>query len=148
MQRVTNLPPPKHTIKRPNGQVPLPSGEARLRILRALLSDRLDPEAERRLPEVAGPRTEAYSGSDIYLLAKEAAMRPLRRLMGELEKEKVTAAAVPVRTSSSTANIRQFGRRFSLTLRCLWLFFLLFFASFPVLSLECDVCYVTKFGYE
>lgn len=32
-----------------------------------------------------GPFDRRYSGSDIYLLAKESAMRPLRRLMGRLE---------------------------------------------------------------
>ena len=45
--------------------------------------------ASRRSPEVAlqqvADSTEGYSGSDVFLVAKEAAMRPLRRLMARLE---------------------------------------------------------------
>lgn len=32
-------------------------------------------------------KTEGFSGSDIRLLCKEAAMQPLRRLMAELDKK-------------------------------------------------------------
>lgn len=32
-------------------------------------------------------KTEGFSGSDIRLLCKEAAMQPLRRLMAELEEK-------------------------------------------------------------
>ena len=61
--------------------VPLPSEEGRAAMLRGLLGDRVASEGD--LERVAR-ETEGFSGSDIHLLAKEAAMRPLRRLMGEL----------------------------------------------------------------
>ena len=38
---------------------------------------------------------EGYSGSDITLLCKEAAMRPVRRLMDKLEALELVAAAHP-----------------------------------------------------
>ena len=49
-----------------------------------LPKERLHPSAEiSRLAEL----TEGYSGSDLVLVAKEAAMRPLRRLLATLDLE-------------------------------------------------------------
>ena len=47
-----------------------------------LTSDRLAPEVS--LDSIA-KKTEGYSGADIRLLCKEAAMKPMRRLMEKLE---------------------------------------------------------------
>jgi katanin p60 ATPase-containing subunit A1 len=62
--------------------VPLPNERARLTMIKGHLA-----EGERALgldyAELA-KRTEGYSGSDIALLCKEAAMRPVRRLMKQL----------------------------------------------------------------
>jgi len=60
--------------------VPLPSLEGRLSIIESHLKERsrdIDFEA------LAGA-TEGYSGADLGLLCKEAAMRPVRRLMNKL----------------------------------------------------------------
>ena len=72
--------------------VPLPSAEARARMLEALLPPQVgtvEGEGPRRAPGVAveplAERMEGYSGSDVFLVAKEAAMRPLRRVMAKLE---------------------------------------------------------------
>ena len=62
--------------------VTLPDPGARLRILSSLLEGRCGPQVV--LEQVAAS-TEGYSGSDVFLVAKEAAMRPLRRLMSRLE---------------------------------------------------------------
>ena len=62
--------------------VTLPDPGARLRILSSLLEGRCGPQVV--LEQVAAS-TEGYSGSDVFLVAKEAAMRPLRRLMARLE---------------------------------------------------------------
>ena len=65
--------------------VPLPEEEAREQMFRSLLT-----------PDVAdqsinfnsfAKRTEKYSGSDIKLVCKEAAMEPLRRLMASLQEK-------------------------------------------------------------
>ena len=63
--------------------VPLPESEARRAMFEELLpSIRGDLE----IPyDVLVERTEGYSGSDIRLVCKEAAMQPLRRLMTVLE---------------------------------------------------------------
>lgn len=46
------------------------------------------PCNEQRLPyDVLVDRSEGFSGSDIRLLCKEAAMQPLRRLMASLEDQ-------------------------------------------------------------
>jgi len=62
--------------------VPLPDMGARLRMLDGLLSQRVDGSVSL---ESLAKRTDGYSGSDVWLVAKEAAMRPLRRLMCQLE---------------------------------------------------------------
>jgi katanin p60 ATPase-containing subunit A1 len=65
--------------------VPLPNEKARGLMLRGHLTDGW-PEGRARgldYPDLAR-KTEGYSGSDISLLCKEAAMRPVRRLMKQL----------------------------------------------------------------
>lgn len=68
--------------------VPLPEPEARCAMFEELLPS-LPEEAS--LPyDLLVEKTQGFSGSDIRLLCKEAAMQPLRRLMAELdEKEEV-----------------------------------------------------------
>ena len=65
--------------------VPFPTAKGRETILmRILPKDRLHPSADcARLADL----TEGYSGSDLVLVAKEAAMRPLRRLLATLDLE-------------------------------------------------------------
>lgn len=74
--------------------VPLPEAEARVAMLRKHLQDRTAPD----IPyEELAASTEGYSGADIELLCREAAMRPVRRLMTKLtELEKSTPAPPPV----------------------------------------------------
>ncbi|KAF8413576.1 hypothetical protein HHK36_001567 [Tetracentron sinense] len=63
--------------------VPLPEPEARRDMFEELLSSM---SGEEKLPyDLLVERTEGYSGSDIRLVCKEAAMQPLRRLMTLLE---------------------------------------------------------------
>ncbi|OAY76376.1 Katanin p60 ATPase-containing subunit A-like 2 [Ananas comosus] len=64
--------------------VPLPEPEARLAIFEELLP--LVPEEVEIPYNVLVEKTEGYSGSDVRLLCKEAAMQPLRRLMALLEE--------------------------------------------------------------
>lgn len=65
--------------------VPLPEPEAR----RAMFEELLPPQpGDEDLPyDILMERTEGYSGSDIRLVCKEAAMQPLRRLMAQLEEQ-------------------------------------------------------------
>ncbi|XP_038883746.1 katanin p60 ATPase-containing subunit A-like 2 isoform X3 [Benincasa hispida] len=65
--------------------VPLPEPEAR----RAMFEELLPPQpGNEELPyDILMERTEGYSGSDIRLVCKEAAMQPLRRLMAQLEEQ-------------------------------------------------------------
>jgi katanin p60 ATPase-containing subunit A1 len=63
--------------------VPLPEAEARQAMFEELL-----PATTSKLEvpyKVLVEKTEGYSGSDIRLVCKEAAMQPLRRLMSVLE---------------------------------------------------------------
>jgi len=63
--------------------VPLPEAEARQAMFEELL-----PATTSKLEvpyDVLVEKTEGYSGSDIRLVCKEAAMQPLRRLMSVLE---------------------------------------------------------------
>nr|GMD87926.1 katanin P60 ATPase-containing subunit A-like 2 isoform X2 [Ipomoea batatas] len=65
--------------------VPLPEPEARKAMFEELLPSASDEE---HLPyDLLVEKTEGYSGSDIRLLCKEAAMQPLRRLMAFLEEK-------------------------------------------------------------
>jgi len=65
--------------------VPLPNERARALMLRGHLTDNW-PEGRAQGLDYGdlARRTEGYSGSDISLLCKEAAMRPVRRLMKQL----------------------------------------------------------------
>ncbi|KAF6142845.1 hypothetical protein GIB67_002709 [Kingdonia uniflora] len=63
--------------------VPLPEPEARRAMFEELLPS--VPEEETLPYNLLVDSTEGFSGSDIRLLCKEAAMQPLRRIMGLLE---------------------------------------------------------------
>ncbi|EPS68723.1 hypothetical protein M569_06044, partial [Genlisea aurea] len=62
--------------------VPLPEPEAR----RGMFEELLSSKSERLPYDLLVEGTEGYSGSDIRLLCKEAAMQPLRRLMSFLDE--------------------------------------------------------------
>ncbi|KAJ9521218.1 hypothetical protein QJQ45_022945, partial [Haematococcus lacustris] len=81
--------------------VPLPSLEARARMFTQLLARRCGPDVV--LQQLAAA-TEGYSGSDVALVAKEGAMRPLRRLMAKLEAAPSTASNGQQGLRSAAAN--------------------------------------------
>lgn len=62
--------------------VGLPCVSARAQILRTALHDRASPDIDF---EGTAERMRMYSGSDVMQVAKEAAMRPLRRMVSDLE---------------------------------------------------------------
>ncbi|KAM0054749.1 putative microtubule-severing ATPase [Helianthus debilis subsp. tardiflorus] len=65
--------------------VPLPEPEARRAMFEELLPSA--PEEETLPYDLLVEKTEGFSGSDIRLLCKEAAMQPLRRVMAILEQQ-------------------------------------------------------------
>lgn len=68
-------------------QIPLPTAEGRQRIFETLLDGHDGgPEASSSVDftEMAAA-TDGFSGADVALVCKEAAMRPLRRLMDKIE---------------------------------------------------------------
>eukprot|EP00444_Apocalathium_aciculiferum_P044733 CAMPEP_0183536296 /NCGR_PEP_ID=MMETSP0371-20130417/28144_1 /TAXON_ID=268820 /ORGANISM="Peridinium aciculiferum, Strain PAER-2" /LENGTH=192 /DNA_ID=CAMNT_0025736885 /DNA_START=118 /DNA_END=692 /DNA_ORIENTATION=- len=69
--------------------VNLPSPQAREAMFRASLPEGFAEKLDYK--RLAG-LTEEWSGSDIRLLCKEAAMHPLRRLMADIEKAEATPA--------------------------------------------------------
>lgn len=71
--------------------VPMPGPSAREAMLRKRLP--ADRTEELDLPSVAA-ELEGYSGSDLTLLAKEACMQPVRRLMHKLEQLEEKGASI------------------------------------------------------
>lgn len=71
--------------------VPLPPLEARLAMLTSHLADRMAVDAM-DLPHIA-QATDGYSGADIELLCREAAMKPVRRLMTRLQGVDLTPSS-------------------------------------------------------
>lgn len=85
--------------------VPLPEEEARGIMLRKHLSDRC-VDIDKACSEVAG-LTSGYSGADIELLCREAAMKPVRRLMIKLSQlEDVNAVPLPPNPRNSRTSLR------------------------------------------
>ncbi|KAM1213245.1 hypothetical protein PS2_004680 [Malus domestica] len=68
--------------------VPLPEPEARRAMFEELLP--VQPDEEKLPYDLLVDKTEGYSGSDIRLVCKEAAMQPLRRIMTFLEDKEDT----------------------------------------------------------
>ena len=62
--------------------VPLPDQEARRQMVSSFLAGRIGDDCA--IDDYAA-QTEGYSGSDLRLVCKEAAMRPVRRLVTQLE---------------------------------------------------------------
>jgi len=73
--------------------VPLPDAEARAAMLESFLpSDRRAADLD---VTTAVASTEGYSGADLMLLAKEAAMRPVRRILTQLEAMNADRVGAP-----------------------------------------------------
>lgn len=70
--------------------VALPSSDARRALLASLLAPYVTPEF---VFDDAVTRTEGYSGADIKLVAKEACMAPVRRLLAKLEASGTSEAS-------------------------------------------------------
>jgi katanin p60 ATPase-containing subunit A1 len=64
--------------------VDVPCAAARRSILQGCLADKVDAGVDL---DALAARLEGYSGSDLVLVAKEAAMRPLRQLLRVLDDE-------------------------------------------------------------
>ena len=76
--------------------VPLPDPAARADMLAKFLDGRVSDDADL---ESYAQNTDGYSGSDLRLLCKEAAMRPVRRLVVELEAMESAGGGAPVADS-------------------------------------------------
>jgi katanin p60 ATPase-containing subunit A1 len=63
--------------------VPLPGSTARLVMLRKYLAPRINDES---CLEECARKTEGYSGADMELVCREAAMQPVRRLVSSLRR--------------------------------------------------------------
>eukprot|EP00199_Chlamydomonas_sp_CCMP681_P000919 CAMPEP_0119105734 /NCGR_PEP_ID=MMETSP1180-20130426/3625_1 /TAXON_ID=3052 ORGANISM="Chlamydomonas cf sp, Strain CCMP681" /NCGR_SAMPLE_ID=MMETSP1180 /ASSEMBLY_ACC=CAM_ASM_000741 /LENGTH=531 /DNA_ID=CAMNT_0007090871 /DNA_START=71 /DNA_END=1666 /DNA_ORIENTATION=- len=70
--------------------VPLPEESSRANMFQGHLQAICEPSVSWT---TLASLTDGYSGSDIFLIAKEAAMRPLRRLMEQLERAPAAPAA-------------------------------------------------------
>lgn len=69
--------------------IPLPEFPAREDLFRLCLrSIDVGPHIS---PEVLAKATEGYSGADIHLVCREAAMGPMRRLLGEFSPLQINA---------------------------------------------------------
>jgi SpoVK/Ycf46/Vps4 family AAA+-type ATPase len=80
------VPVPAARMWRRRVYIPLPDVEARKQILKHYLGDRLDASAGmQQAVATCAEATDGYSGADLRLLCKEAAMNPLRGLLKELE---------------------------------------------------------------
>ena len=66
--------------------VPLPEEDDRAEMFRSMLTPDIADAANMPFEKFA-KKTKGYSGSDIHLICKEAAMEPLRRLMNELQEQ-------------------------------------------------------------
>ncbi|NWX84860.1 KATL2 protein, partial [Nothoprocta pentlandii] len=78
--------------------VGLPSGEARQAMIRHWLPPLSAGRAELRAEldyALLGQETEGYSGSDIRLVCKEAAMRPVRKIFSALENHQPENSTLP-----------------------------------------------------
>jgi len=84
--------------------VNLPSAEAREAMFRTNLPEGFAEDLD--YPRLAS-LTEEWSGSDIRLLCKEAAMHPLRRLMAEIESADAAATAAAVSQAEGRSNRRK-----------------------------------------
>lgn len=85
--------------------VPLPTYEARLAMLSSLLAGRRGPPGGAAVDlEAVAMATDGFSGSDVAVLAKEAAMRPLRRLMAVLEPTAAATASPAPSSGASTSS--------------------------------------------
>lgn len=82
--------------------VALPDAAGRQEMIEKHLSSRCDPSLD--FQDIAR-RTEGFSGSDLKLLSKEIAMKPVRRLMRRLEELEGAGQAIPLSQGAIQAEI-------------------------------------------
>ena len=85
--------------------VPLPAEEVRAEMLRSHLATL--PAHTCRGADLAecARATEGYSGADLRLLSKEAAMRPVRRVLASIEEESRRTPGVPAISDEDVASM-------------------------------------------